>query len=105
MKDMIRKRTTPPTRSGGPVRLTISIGDTFTSVDENITTAATGDMVRPKFEAAGQARGLLRQLKIKFGVLPPKLVSRIKRARIETLDRWCDQFVTARVLDEVFAER
>src|SRR6185503_15444490 len=45
------KRTTPPTRSGGPVRFTISIGETFTSVEENITTAATGDIVRPKFDA------------------------------------------------------
>jgi hypothetical protein len=59
--------------------------------------------VRPKFEAAGQARGLLLQLENKFGVLPPKLVSRIKRARIETLDRWCKLVLTAQVLDEVFA--
>jgi len=32
-------------------------------------------------------------------------VARVKRARIETLDRWFDQFVTASVLDQVLAER
>lgn len=88
---------------------TILIDITPRSTHKMITAAEhirrrTRKEVRPKFEAAGQARGLLRQLKIRFGVLPPKLVSRIKRARIETLDRWCDQFVTARVLDEVFAD-
>ena len=60
--------------------------------------------VRPKFEAAGQARALLRLLKQKFGSLPPKLVTRVKRASTPTLDRWCDQVLTAKVLDEVFAE-
>src|SRR5262245_5184081 len=44
-------RTTPPTRSGGPGRFTISMGDTFTRVDENITAAATGDIVRPNCDA------------------------------------------------------
>src|SRR5258706_1736732 len=48
---MRKKSTTPPTSSGGPVRFTISTGDTFTSVDENITTAATGDIVRPNCDA------------------------------------------------------
>ena len=60
--------------------------------------------VRPKFQAEGQARGLLLLLEEKFGALPPKLVSRIKRARVETLDRWYKRFVTARVLHEVIAE-
>ena len=60
--------------------------------------------VRPKYVAEGQARGLLRQLKKKFGVLPPKLVARVKRASTPILDRWCDQVLTAKVLNDVFVD-
>src|SRR5579872_402434 len=48
---MRKKRMTPPATSGGAVFFTRSIGETLTSVDENMTTAATGDIVRPKFDA------------------------------------------------------
>ncbi|HEU4420183.1 MAG TPA: DUF4351 domain-containing protein [Planctomycetota bacterium] len=58
--------------------------------------------VMPKFMAKGQSRLLLRQLEKKFGVLPPKLVARIRRARIETLEGWGDRVLTAKVLDDVF---
>jgi hypothetical protein len=60
--------------------------------------------VRPKYVAAGKALLLLRLLEKKFDVLPTKLVARIKRARSEALDRWGDQILDAKSLDEVFAE-
>src|SRR5262245_18321003 len=60
--------------------------------------------VRPKYEAAGQARQLVRLLKKKFGPLPPRLVARVKRASTPTLDGWFDRVLTAKILDEVFAE-
>jgi hypothetical protein len=60
--------------------------------------------VRPKFEAAGQARALLSLLREKFGPLPPKLVARVKRATTETLEGWFSRLLKANLLDDVFAE-
>ncbi|HZN38825.1 MAG TPA: Rpn family recombination-promoting nuclease/putative transposase [Planctomycetota bacterium] len=60
--------------------------------------------VMPKFMAAGQARLVLLLLQEKFGALPPKLVARIRRARMETLEGWFARALKANVLDNVFAE-
>ena len=60
--------------------------------------------VRPTFMAAGQARLVLLLLQEKFGALPPKLVARIRRARMESLEGWFARALKASVLDEVFAE-
>ena len=58
--------------------------------------------VRAKFRAQGQRRRLLRLLQNRFGALSPRLVARIRWARIETLDRWCDRVPTAKILPDIF---
>lgn len=47
-----------------------------------------------KGEAKGLAKALLRQLRHRFGALPPPIVDRITTATLDDLDRW-----TLRVLD------
>ncbi|HZN38826.1 MAG TPA: transposase [Planctomycetota bacterium] len=64
----------------------------------------TREEVRPKYVAAGQARGLLLLLQVKFGALPPGLVARVKRTRMKTLDGWCDRVLTAKSLVDVFVD-
>ena len=64
----------------------------------------TREEVRPRFVAEGMARGLLRQLEKRFGALPPRLVARIKRARMATLDGWWDRVLPAKSLVDVFVD-
>jgi predicted transposase/invertase (TIGR01784 family) len=58
-------------------------------------------------EQRGQLRGeqrlLLRQLRLRFGELPPATVERIEAAGEPLLERWAGQILSARTLEDVFA--
>lgn len=50
----------------------------------------------------GEARILLRQLRLKFGPLSPETEDRVRSAAPDLLDQWSDRILSARALDEVF---
>nr|VFJ94071.1 MAG: protein of unknown function (DUF4351) [Candidatus Kentron sp. LFY] len=51
----------------------------------------------------GEAVFLMRQLRHKFGSLPPALEQRIRNAEPEALATWGERVLTAQTLDEVFS--
>lgn len=53
----------------------------------------------------GKAEMLQRQLRRRFGVLPPEVEARLQAAGGDQLDAWSDRFVDARTLDEVFTDQ
>jgi hypothetical protein len=55
-----------------------------------------------KLRDEGVRRLLLRQLRRRFGELPPATVARLEAAESEVLEAWADQVITAQSLDEVF---
>jgi hypothetical protein len=55
-----------------------------------------------KGERKGERRLLLRQMRRRFGELPPATVARVEAAEPEVLDAWGEQVLTAQSLDEVF---
>lgn len=54
--------------------------------------------------AEGQAEMLLRLLQRRFGELPDAAIERVRGGSLAELDAWSDRFVSARSLDEVFAD-
>ncbi len=56
-----------------------------------------------KLRQEGQRRTLLRQLRRKFGPLPPDAEARVAAADEATLDLWTDRVLTATRLEEVWA--
>jgi predicted transposase/invertase (TIGR01784 family) len=52
----------------------------------------------------GEARMIVRQLQRRFGELSAALRERVEAADVELLERWGDRLLSARSLDEVFAE-
>ena len=56
---------------------------------------------RQKLRDDGGRRFLLRQLRRRFGELPPATVARVEAAEPEVLEGWGDLVLTARSLDEV----
>ncbi len=50
----------------------------------------------------GQAAALLRQLTRRFGPLGEPLTERVRTASSAELERWLDNILDARTLDEVF---
>jgi hypothetical protein len=65
-----------------------------------------GDDVMPtvaeQWVMEGQALLLKRQLKRRFGTLPPADETQLDRADRAQLEVWGDQFVDARTLEDVF---
>ena len=59
---------------------------------------------RERALAQGQARMLARQLRVRFGSLPPELQARLEAAPIERLDVWGERLLTAESLEAVFDE-
>ena len=57
---------------------------------------------RAEGEAKGQAEALVRLLVAKFGTLAPSLRTRIRRARLATLERWFKRAIAAPNLSSVF---
>jgi hypothetical protein len=50
----------------------------------------------------GEAQMLLRQLPLRFGVLPQSAHAQLESADADTLLRWSERVLTASTLDEVF---
>jgi len=51
----------------------------------------------------GERALLLRQLRPRFGELPPQRLAQLEAAAQAELERWADAILTATSLDEVFA--
>lgn len=51
----------------------------------------------------GQAELLLRQLSLRFGMLPGSVTQQVQAASDSDLARWAERVITAASLDEVFA--
>lgn len=58
-------------------------------------------------EARGFVRGeaalLLKQLRMRFGVIPTEIVERVRSAEVSMLDRWAERLLSNVELDEIFA--
>lgn len=54
-------------------------------------------------ETLGQARILLKQLRLRFGELPEDAVARVEAASIADFDPWADRVLTAEALDAVWS--
>ncbi|HSM28807.1 MAG TPA: DUF4351 domain-containing protein [Thioalkalivibrio sp.] len=50
----------------------------------------------------GEAQMLLRQLALRFGVLPESAHAQVESADADTLLQWSERILTATTLDEVF---
>ena len=57
---------------------------------------------RAEGEAKGRAEVLLKQLTLKFGVLPGDVQSRLREASVEQLDLWAERVLSAGSLADVF---
>src|SRR5262249_33426948 len=54
-----------------------------------------------KGERKGERRLLLKQLRLRFGDLPPATVARVEQAKLAQIERWGERVLTATTLDEV----
>jgi hypothetical protein len=52
----------------------------------------------------GEARLLLRQLRLKFGPLGPETEERVRSAAPDFLEKWSDRLFSAKNLDEIFGD-
>jgi len=59
--------------------------------------------LRDEGRQEGECRFLIRQLRARFGQLPPAAVARVQAAEPDVLEAWGERVLTARTLDEVFA--
>jgi uncharacterized protein DUF4351 len=60
-----------------------------------------GEKIILDAERKGEGRLLLKQLRLRFGDLPPAAVARVEEAKLAQLERWGEQVLTATTLDEV----
>ncbi|MEX1369314.1 MAG: DUF4351 domain-containing protein [Nannocystaceae bacterium] len=60
--------------------------------------------VRKEAIEQGEAKVLLKQLQLRFGSLPEATRALVENAKSEQLDIWVERVLTAKSLDEVFAE-
>jgi len=58
---------------------------------------------RAEGKAEGRAELLLRQARLRFGIVPSEIEQTIRTADIDTLDRWAERILTAASLDELLA--
>ena len=59
--------------------------------------------LRAEGEQTGERRLLLKQLRSRFGELPPATIARVEAAEPEALEAWGERLLLARSLDEVFS--
>lgn len=50
----------------------------------------------------GEARSLLRLLRLKFGTLEPEIEERVRSADVDHLAEWSERILTAESLNEIF---
>jgi hypothetical protein len=58
--------------------------------------------LRDEGKREGERLVVFRQLRIRFGELPPAALARVEAAESEVLEAWADRVITAQSLDEVF---
>jgi len=77
--------------------------DRGTDVEEAVMSWFEREMDRGRKEGERNAerRVLLKQLRVRFGELPPAVIARIEAADVAELDAWAERVVTASRLDEV----
>ena len=59
---------------------------------------------RDQGRQTGRCEMLLRQLSIRFGVLPEQMKSRLQQANLEQLDDWAIRLLDASSLRDVFGD-
>jgi hypothetical protein len=63
------------------------------------------EQLRQEGEAKGRQEGqrgiVLKQLRIRFGEVPDRVVARLDAATSEQLDRWAERILTAKTIDDV----
>ena len=59
---------------------------------------------RSRGKREGQAKTILRQLRVRFRRVPRALAQRVNEGTMAQLNRWTERLLTADSLDEVFAE-
>ena len=69
---------------------------------ENRSMTGLTERLRQEGKQEGELVILSRQLERRFGPLQPAVTERLKKASAAELERWADNFVDARTLDEVF---
>jgi len=57
--------------------------------------------IKEQWMAEGKAEVLLRQMRRRFGELPPEAMERIQRAGVDQLEHWLDRILDARTLGEL----
>ena len=61
-----------------------------------------------KYVALGRSEGeralLLRQMRARFGDLPPPAIARVEAAEVSLLERWGDRVLNAKTLEELLDE-
>ena len=62
-----------------------------------------GKTIADQLREEGRIELLMRQVRLRFGLIPPPVEERIRAADRETLDRWADRILTATTIDELFA--
>ncbi|MCC7065136.1 MAG: DUF4351 domain-containing protein [Planctomycetes bacterium] len=65
---------------------------------------STAEKLRREGKAEGKAETLLRQLRKRFGPLPPSAEQRLRAGTPEQLDLWTDRILDATSIDGVFVD-
>lgn len=68
------------------------------------TIMSTAEKLRREGKAEGKAETLLRQLRKRFGPLPPSAEQRLRAGTPEQLDLWTDRILDATSIDGVFVD-
>ena len=62
-----------------------------------------GKTIADQLREEGRIELLMRQVRKRFGEIPPAVEERIRAADRDTLDRWAERILTATTIDELFA--
>jgi len=71
--------------------------------DARIMGKTIADQLREEGELVGRRKVLLHQVRKRFGDVSPTVEERIRRADIDTLDRWAERILTVTTIDELLA--
>ena len=73
--------------------------------EESATMTGMIQRARDEGRVEGERAILERQLRRRFGLLPPGVVERLRRAPSDDLEAWADNMLDADTLDDVFSAR
>lgn len=60
------------------------------------------DKLRQEGRKEGERNALLRQLRIRFGEVPPSIIARIEAADTRLFEQWIERVIFAQTLADVF---